>query len=411
MREKDPTEQSKMSDLSVVDESAAVTSTDIHSGESEGSPQQQAAEDPQPSCTQSNEPPQPCTPRQECFDGAALHITPLGVVPVEPADDSSAAPYATLPSEPPREQQWKVPMHPLLNDENSKEIIFRFHQQRSYLKRAVEQCAADRVYLPAMLIEALRCILNDETPTMSTDQLRSGSPTSQKNVLSSMELHETSELRDNVESSSYQRQKQELSLTLRERCSSYRAPSRGASSGPSADESTAVPIAEHIHTSQNAILSHPRHAASLLREQEAVEAEKRQLSAGVVPPPRVTHADIHAPKALLEEAFQARRSGNRRHEIEIIVDYIRRGREGRVLLDTATTMRLLRQVGDAHVALHEYVAAEQYYFDWYLIAEKVGEKTEGARALTLLGNTAHARGDLKAAEEWLSKAQWRVLNN
>lgn len=303
--------------------------------------------------------------------------------------------------------------HALLADENAKDIILRFHLQRSFLKRSVEQCVVDGgIYLPPMLVEALRCILVDEIPPAAVFPTAGQSGSNQEVV---------SGLQRSVEATTISRQKQELSVMLQQAASplpksgSVTSPSRGAmdrSLGLGQDASSPeLPVATHIDLSQHAITHHPNHAASIIREAQALEQERQLLASGEVPPPRVSKTDLGAPKKILDDAFQARRSGDRRREIEILVDYLHRGREGRVSLDTSTTMRVLRTIGDAHSALHEHVAAEQYYFDWYMIAEKVGLNSEASRALTMLGDCAHARGDLRAAEDWLSKARWRLTGN
>lgn len=289
----------------------------------------------------------------------------------------------------------RTPMHPLLTDENAKDVILRFHQQRGFLKRAVESAAEQRVYLPPMLVEALECILTDTIPPPShAGGAGRMSPTRPK---SSMDLN------DSVSQTATTRNKQELSTLLRERCA--------ASPVTALDSTAATELStnSHIDLSQHAILHHPTHAATILREQAQRTQDEEMLASGTVPPPRTqAHMDSKAPRQLMDAAFDARRSGNRRLEIEILVDYVHRGREGRVPLDTAATLRLLRQIGDAHSSLKEFVSAEQYYFDWYLIAEKVGDQMEAAKALTALGNSCLARGDLKAAEQWLSQAQWRA---
>jgi hypothetical protein len=118
-------------------------------------------------------------------------------------------------------------------------------------------------------------------------------------------------------------------------------------------------------------------------------------------------ANGRAPRQLLQQAFEAKTNGHRRKEIEILVDFLRSGQEGVIPLDTSLTLRILRQLGEAHMALEEYAAAEQYLFDWYLISDKVGDYAESSRALMMLGSAAHARGDLKAAQDWLSKARSR----
>ncbi|CUF26786.1 Hypothetical protein, putative [Bodo saltans] len=320
--------------------------------------------------------------------------------PLGEASESYRATLDALPRQP--------PAHALLADENAKDIILRFHLQRSFLKRAVEQCVANGgVYLPPMLVEALRCVLVDDIPPAAVFPQSGQSSTTQEVV---------SGLQRSVEATTISRQKQELSVMLQNASSSSLAPPRPGSPGHRGGgamtslDVTEVSIASHIDLSQHAITHHPSHAASIIREAQAVEEERQLTAAGIVPPPRMSKSDYVAPKKIIDDAFQARRAGDRRREIEILVDYLHRGREGRVSLDTATTMRVLRSVGDAHSALHEHVAAEQYYFDWYMIAEKVGLNSEAARALTMLGDCAHVRGDLKAAEEWLSKARWRITN-
>jgi hypothetical protein len=338
-------------------------------------------------------------PKGQDVTSAAADVS--NVAPGGISNDDHRAALDALPRQP--------PAHALLADENAKDIILRFHLQRSFLKRAVEQCVADGgVYLPPMLVEALRCVLVDDLPPAAVFPQSGQSSTTQEVV---------SGLQRAVGTTTITRQKQELSITLQNASSVSRPSSTsqahvgsGSGGAMSSLDMTEVSIASHIDLSQHAITHHPSHAASIIRDAQAVEEERQLSAAGIVPPPRVSTSDYVAPKKIMDDAFQARRAGDRRREIEILVDYLHRGREGRVSLDTATTMRVLRSVGDAHSALHEHIAAEQYYFDWYMIAEKVGLNSEAARALTMLGDCAHARGDLKAAEEWLSKARWRITN-
>lgn len=112
-------------------------------------------------------------------------------------------------------------------------------------------------------------------------------------------------------------------------------------------------------------------------------------------------------KASVQAAHAARTAGNRREEVLHLNDLLSRLKAAPVP-DSHAACRVLRQLGDAHLALGEYATAESQYFDWTLVAEKQGDGREVARAMTAIGNTRERSGDLDRALEWYDKAALRM---
>jgi hypothetical protein len=276
--------------------------------------------------------------------------------------------------------------HPILSDEAAKDIILRYHQQRSMLRQAVEICAKNREFIPGIIVDAIHCILTDSLPpqTLSSRDDKVSAAT----------------VASDLHTSTLQQHRESLGTVLRVRLTS------ASTNADVEGTSTELTPRKHVSMSQHAVLHHPNHPATRLREQSAASEELQFSAQGIVSPPKLT-ANGRAPRQLLQQAFEAKTNGHRRKEIEILVDFLRSGQEGVIPLDTSLTLRILRQLGEAHMPLEEYAAAEQYLFDWYLISDKVGDYAESSRALMMLGSAAHARGDLKAAQDWLSKARSR----
>jgi hypothetical protein len=112
-------------------------------------------------------------------------------------------------------------------------------------------------------------------------------------------------------------------------------------------------------------------------------------------------------KSLLEEAYAARRNGDRGGEIRVLLRYLDLGQSGAVPFDSSASFRVFRQLGDAYAAVGDAVSAEHFYFDWYLAADKLGEDNEAIKALMQLGKLKQDLGELDKAEDWYGKAQAR----
>ena len=112
-------------------------------------------------------------------------------------------------------------------------------------------------------------------------------------------------------------------------------------------------------------------------------------------------------KKSVEAAHAARTAGRRREEVIALNDLMARLKAAPVP-DTHAACRVLRQLGDAHLALQEFGSAEAHFFDWVLVAEKQGDGREVARAMTAVGKAREAAGDLTRALEWYEKAALRM---
>ena len=293
--------------------------------------------------------------------------------------------------------------HPVLSNETTKTIILRYHQQRAHLQRALEVCAKTNLHIPNVLMEALHYIITDTQPNTGGGSYESNggsvSPARGGDGGSAATLcHDAINLT---------RKRLDMSISDFVGTSPSPAHGTGATSTSAAHKTDDKSVEQHISLATHALLNHPGHPARIVRDTHASQLEKRELAAGHVSvySPSKTSTE---PKRLLEAAHEARRSGNSRQDIKGLVDYLQRGQEGSILLDTSATTRILRQLADAHIALGEYVSAEQYLFDWYMIAEKVGDRSDAVRALMQLGSCSHKRGDVDAARDWLTQAKLRA---
>jgi hypothetical protein len=298
--------------------------------------------------------------------------------------------------------------HPVLSNETTKSIILRYHQQRAHLQRALEVCAKHSLEVPEVLLEALHYIITDSQP--ATAGMMSGcSSSGGATRLSSPAVNATRSRPGSAAAlcgDAVNLTRRKLNMDISEFAGAASVAGDGL---PAADQSALQQqsVEGHISLATHALLNHPNHPGRAVREFHASQAEARALADGKVLPysPSKTSS---APKMLLEAAHGARRDGNPRQQIAVLVDYLRRGQEGSVALDTSATTRILRTLADAHIGLGEYVSAEQYLFDWYMIAEKVGDRADAVRALVQLGSCSHGRGDVDAARDWLTQAKRRA---
>lgn len=347
----------------------------------------------------------------------------------------SSAGVVPLSSAPP-------PPHPVLSNETAKSIILRFHQQRAHLQRALEVCAKHGLPIPEVLLEALHFLITDTQPGgamaidgraptpaaganrygcrpgsaatatgLSPNGSRLGSPATGNRPNSAAALC--------GEAMSLTRKK--LNMDISEfTAAPHHTGGRSAASRPSSavsvhseamadatDAATTTTVEAHIAVTQHAFANHPTHPGRIIKELRRTQDAAKAEASGTVPPfvPSNTSA---VPRQLLEAAHAARRSGNLRLEIATLIDFLRRGQAGSIPLDTSATTRVLRMLADAHVALGEFVSAEQYLFDWYMIAEKAGDRADSVRALVQLGACSHTRGDIAAAKDWLTQAKMRA---
>ena len=236
--------------------------------------------------------------------------------------------------------------HPVLNQPDAaKEMILRHQQHRSQLLRAVENCTSRGEQIPEELMEAIVAMAGDAALRPRSDP-NSPSRSSRLNV---SRITKTT-LDHKAEAAPSPAPEDHVNMTY-----------------------SAVSNASHVETSGNLTM------------------------------PKVSV------KLLLEDAYSARRAGDRAGEVRALLRYLELGQRGDVPFDTSATFRVFRQLGDAYSAIKDLVSAEHFYFDWYLAADKVGDDAEAARALLQLGRLHQANGDLQKAQEWFVKAQSRNI--
>lgn len=163
-----------------------------------------------------------------------------------------------------------------------------------------------------------------------------------------------------------------------------------------------------------ALLNEEAHSTSIVNQNTFLSPVRRELptSASSVffspirSPPSIA-ATATTPtnqKHWLEKAHEAQREGRHREQIESLVELLAEYRKAPGVLDRNGMFRVMRRLGDAHLALQEHESAEQYFFEWYIVAQRANDVKETILAMTNLGKTRQAVGDFSGAQQWFEKA-------